>query len=190
MPEKICLKCGEKTYGSDELTHCPKCRTRYGQKWFLDPNNARITVTLPKVLRDEISKEAQAESMILSEYAAFILRNRHKKLEESRSEQLETVKPTKKPAQKSPPKKRSHHKETPTASAEPAEELPLTIPEDASPDAATPKTQDDGEIIYKLTDKSMPFDKEISYFDPKTGEIRHGIRHLKSAGHSVITPTA
>lgn len=79
MPTKTCLKCGAQTY-SDTDTHCPKCGTPFGRKSFLDPNNARITVTLPKSLRDEIATEAKNKNMILSEYAAYILRTRAKRI--------------------------------------------------------------------------------------------------------------
>ena len=72
---KSCPKCGETTY-SDKDTHCAKCGSRYDRKSFLDPNNARITVTIPKGLRDELAKEAAKGNMILSEYAAHVLRSR------------------------------------------------------------------------------------------------------------------
>ena len=44
----------------------------------LSANNARITITITKVLRDDLVLEAQSHNMILSEYVGFVLRTREK----------------------------------------------------------------------------------------------------------------
>lgn len=71
---RICPKCGKK-YPNSIL----KCLACYSEPTidrgdFFD--NARVTVTITKGLRDELAGEARAANMILSEYAAFVLRTR------------------------------------------------------------------------------------------------------------------
>ena len=68
---------------------CPKCRERYPDavdrcnKCYCDlidkasiMANARITVTVTKPVYAALAKEAQNQSMVLSEFASYILRQK------------------------------------------------------------------------------------------------------------------
>jgi hypothetical protein len=160
----------------------------------LAAGNARITITITKTLRDEISKEAQSKNMILSEYAADVLRNRAA-LSKARSEyervkgELEKAR-AEKPQQPQKKKPETKTKAKPKPKPEPVKEPPSPILETRPSEPVPVEPQTPGEIVYNLTDKTIPFEELVAYRDPKTGEIRHGIRHLKSPGHSVITRMA
>lgn len=70
---KICPKC--KLKFPDGTRSCSKC---YGdlvdRKTLM--SNARITVTLTKPMYSTLAQEAQAQNMVLSEFAAYILRQK------------------------------------------------------------------------------------------------------------------
>jgi len=172
---KTCPRCEETTY-SDEDTNCAKCGARYDRKSFLDPNNARITVTVTKALRGELAQEAKDQEMILSEYSANILRTRHRNPTEP--------KPEPEPVKAQP--KRSDHKKPKVSKSKkehigPKPELPFeSEPSDkllSEPVSAESETPNTSEKVYDLHDRTMPFEKLIAYRDSKTGEIKHGIRH-------------
>lgn len=170
---KTCPKCGETTY-SEKDTNCSKCGARYDRRSFLDPNNARITVTVTKALRDELAQEAKDQEMILSEYSASILRTRHRELKEPKPEP-EPVKAQPKRSDHKKPKESIPKKENvaPEPESDPTAELLF------EPMSAGLETPDTGEKVYDLNDRTIPFEKLIAYRDPKTGEIKHGIRHRK-----------
>jgi hypothetical protein len=70
---KICPKC--KLRFTDDTRSCSKC---YGE--LVDRKtimtNARITVTVTKPIYAALAAEAQNQSMVLSEFAAYILRQK------------------------------------------------------------------------------------------------------------------
>lgn len=172
---KTCPRCGETTY-SEKDTNCSKCGARYDRKSFLDPNNARITVTVTKALRDELAQEAKDQQMILSEYSASILRTQHRKPMEPRPEP-EPVKSQPRRSDHSKPKESRPKKEdvVPRPEHEPESEPTAELPSEPVP--VESKTSETTEKVYDLHDRTMPFEKQIAYRDPKTGEIKHGIRH-------------
>jgi len=170
---KTCPRCGETTY-SDKDTNCSKCGARYDRKSFLDPNNARITVTVTKALRNELAQEAKDQEMILSEYSANILRTRHKELREPKPEPGPAKVQPKRPGHKKPKESRPKKEDVvpePEPESKPTEELL------SEPVSAGLETPDTGEKVYDLHDRTIPFEKLIAYRDSKTGEIKHGIRH-------------
>lgn len=170
---KTCPKCGETTY-SDKDTNCSKCGARYDRKSFLDPNNARITVTVTKALRDELAQEAKDQEMILSEYSASILRTRYK---EPKEPEPKPVKAQPRRSDHSKPKKSRPRKEDVVPEPEPEPESEATEELLSEPVPAGLETPNTREKVYDLHDRTMPFEKLIAYRDSKTGEIKHGIRH-------------
>ena len=70
---KICPKCRERY--PDAVDRCNKCYCDLIDKQSLS-SNARITVTITKSVYAALAKDAQNQSMVLSEYAAQLLRQR------------------------------------------------------------------------------------------------------------------
>jgi hypothetical protein len=70
---KMCPKC--KLRFSDDTRSCSKCYGELVDKKTL-MTNARITVTITKSVYATLAQEAQNQSMVLSEYAASLLRQR------------------------------------------------------------------------------------------------------------------
>jgi hypothetical protein len=70
---KICPKCRERY--PDAVDRCNKCYCDLIDKASITAN-ARITVTITKPVYAALAREAQDKNMVLSEYAALLLRAR------------------------------------------------------------------------------------------------------------------